>query len=195
VAWREFLERHSRLILHVARRGSSSEDEVMDRYAYVLDRLQEGEFRRLRAFSLNGTGKLTTWLVVVVRRLCVDHHRGVFGRENRAGEVVGDPDQIARRNLAGLVAAEVEPDQIVDARSEAADVDLIRRERSSLLEAALGRLDSRDQLLLTLRYIDGHPPEKVARMLGFSSRFAVRRRLKALLDGLRQELQQMGYER
>lgn len=194
-AWGLFLERHSKLILHVARRASSDEDDVMDRYTYVLDRLREDDFRRLRAFSLNGTGKFTTWLVVVLRRLCIDHHRVVFGREERADHDAPDPDRVARRNLASLVASEVEPDQLVDADSEPADLELVRRECSALLETALGELESRDRLLLTLRYVDGHPPERVARMLGFSSRFAVRRRITSLLASLRNRLEQGGFER
>ena len=44
----------------------------MDHYAFMLDRLQEDGFHRLRAFAGDGRGQFTTWLVVVARRLCVE---------------------------------------------------------------------------------------------------------------------------
>lgn len=193
-AWTEFLERHSKLILHTARRASAGHDDVMDRYAHVLDRLREDDFRRLRSFSLNGTGKFTTWLIVVVRRLCIDHHRRAFGRPLDDSERPADLESIARRNLAGLLADDVDPDQISEEPSEDPDADLIRRERSEQLATVLAELETRDQLLLTLRYVDRHPPEKVARMLGYPSRFAVHRRLKSLVVTLRRRLEDQGFE-
>ena len=60
---------------------------------------------------------------------------------------------------------------------------------------ALGELPPKDQLLLTLRYVDDRSPEKVARMLGFSSRFAVYRHLRSLLATLRRRLEDGGFER
>ncbi len=194
-AWAEFLGQHSKLILHAARHASSGHDDVMDRYTYVLERLREDDFRRLRSFSLDGTGRFTTWLVVVVRRLCFDHHRRTFGRPQGDSDGTTNPEFIARRNLAGLLADDLDPEQIIEEASEGPDGDLIRRERAEQLAAVLAELETRDQLLLTLRHVDGHPPEKVARMLGYSSRFAVHRRLKSLIASLRRRLEERGFER
>jgi RNA polymerase sigma factor (sigma-70 family) len=193
-AWAEFLGQHSKLILHAARRGASGHDDVMDRYTYVLDRLRENDFHRLRSFSLDGAGKFTTWLVVVVRRLCFDHHRRTFGRPQGDSDKTVDPEFIARRNLARLLADDLDPDQVIEEASEGLDGELIRRERAEQLAVVLAELETRDQLLLTLRYVDGHSPEKVARMLGYSSRFAVHRRLKSLVASLRQRLEARGFE-
>lgn len=57
----------------------------MDRYAHVLDKLQVDDFRRLRTFVADGRGKFTTWLTVVVRRICLDHHRQRYGRVRERG--------------------------------------------------------------------------------------------------------------
>jgi signal transduction histidine kinase len=35
-AWADFLDQHSKLILHTARRASAGHDDVMDRYTFVL---------------------------------------------------------------------------------------------------------------------------------------------------------------
>jgi hypothetical protein len=70
-AWTEFLDSYSSLILYVGRQIPRDHDVVMDRYAFVVERLQEQSYRRLRTFAADGRGKFTTWLMVVVRRLTV----------------------------------------------------------------------------------------------------------------------------
>ena len=188
------MEQHSKLILHTARRASAGHDDVMDQYTYVLDHLREDDFRRLRSFSLNGTGKFTTWLVVVVRRLCIDHHRRTSGGEQDSERTTAQ-ESITRRNLAQLLAVDIDLDQISDETAESPDAGLIARERAQRLWAVLAELETSDQLLLTLRYVDGHSPKKVADMLGFPSRFAVHRHLKSLLATVRRRLEEEGFER
>jgi RNA polymerase sigma factor (sigma-70 family) len=80
VAWEAFVAEHSRLLLHVARTGTTKYDDAMDAYAYVLERLREDDYRRLREFAQDPRAKLTTWLVVVARRLSIDHYRRRYGR-------------------------------------------------------------------------------------------------------------------
>ncbi len=193
-AWTVFLERHSKLILHTSRRASAGHDDMMDRYTHTLDRLREDDFRRLRSFSLNGTGKFTTWLVVVVRRLCIDHRRRTLGRSPRDPDKTMDLEFIARRNLAALLADDLDLDQIPEEASKRPDADLIRRERAEQLAAALAELSPKDQLLLTLRYVDDHSPQAIARMLGYSSRFVVHRCLRSLVATLRRGLEDRGFE-
>ena len=191
-AWSGFLDDFSKLILHTARRASSSHDEVMDRYSYVLERLRDDEFHRLKGFSQNGAGKFSTWLVVVVRRLCVDHHRQRYGRPQSDRPMEEDPEMIARRNLANMVSVEVDLDRIEDDRSAAPDAAVLAEERRAQLADAIAELPVNDQLLLTLRFVDGHPQERVAKMLGLPSRFHVYRRLKILLASLRKRLEGIG---
>ena len=124
----------------------------------------------------------------------IDHRRGVVGRPQGPSDRTADVEVIARRNLAALVADDLDLDQIPERASKRPDADLIRRERAEQLAAALGELTPKDQLLLTLRYVDDHSPEKVARMLAYSSRFAVHRRLRSLLATLRRRLEDQGFE-
>src|SRR5215216_1013107 len=104
-AWTEFLEFYSRLILYVARQMPRDHDVAMDRYAFVVERLREQNCRRLRTFAADGRGKFTTWLTVVVRRLCLDHDRHKHGRTpwvrnpgipRRLVELVLDPEILDR---------------------------------------------------------------------------------------------------
>ena len=84
-AWEAFIRQHSRLIMHAARSLGGGYDAAMDRYTQVLDRLRADDFKRLRAYSAQSGTKFTTWLVVVSRRICVDYHRSLYGRQRATG--------------------------------------------------------------------------------------------------------------
>jgi hypothetical protein len=75
----------------------------MDRYAWVLDALRQDRHRRLRAFAAEGRGSFTTWLVAVVRRLCVDEHRHRYGRPAGWRARRGGGRAWSRRELVDLV--------------------------------------------------------------------------------------------
>lgn len=193
-AWADFLRHYSRLLLKVARRATSTHDEAMDRYAFILDQLRQEDFRRLRAFAADGRGRFTTWLVVVARRLCVDHHRRVHGRPQTEHDSASTAriEQAARRNLAGLLAGEIDLEQLPDNRAPAPDAAVIAAERHDALADALGSLDPADQLLLTLRFEDGLPLGRIGPLVGLESRFQVHRRLKQVLAQLRESLRVRG---
>src|SRR6188768_2553696 len=63
-AWAEFVAEHSRLLIHVARDLFRQHDGAMDAYTFVLERLEEDGFRRLRGFQDDGRSRFTTWLTV-----------------------------------------------------------------------------------------------------------------------------------
>ncbi|MDF2774004.1 MAG: hypothetical protein K0S86_3501, partial [Geminicoccaceae bacterium] len=79
-AWAAFVSCYSPLIMRVARLLDRDADAVMDRYAFALDHLRRDDCKRLRQYAADGRGEFTTWLVLVVRRLCLDEHRRRYGR-------------------------------------------------------------------------------------------------------------------
>jgi len=186
-AWDAFLQEHSRLILHVARSFGGSYDAAMDRYAYALDRLRQDDFRRLREYVADGRGKFTTWLVVVVRRACLDQARQRYGRQ-RGGT---DEAHRQRRELADLVAADVDPDLLPGADSNPEDVARVRQ-LTRRLGTALEELEPGDRLLLRLRFNDEVPVAEIARICGFPSVFHVYRRLNGIYEALRHALRDVG---
>jgi len=196
-AWAEFLKQYSRLLLKAARRASIGHDETMDRYTFILEQLRSDDFRRLRAFEADGRGQFTTWLVVVARRLCVDHQRRVHGRPQGKDESGGaEPIQrVARRNLLTLVADEIDLERLEDHRSRRPDDIVCKTELHDALEKALGSLDEADRLLLTLRFEDDVPMSRIGPIVGLESRFQVHRRLKAVLAQLREKLREAGITR
>jgi RNA polymerase sigma factor (sigma-70 family) len=192
-AWAAFLGEYTKLLIHTARRAATDHDEAMEHYTFILDRLREDNCRRLRTFSEDGTGKFTTWLVVVARRLCVDNRRRLHGRPQQTkSDEQETPEQVARRNLADLLAGELDADSMPDERSPAPDQGVLNDEQRQILMEAIGHLEIPDQLLLTLRVVDGFLPEKIARMLNLPTRFHVYRRLKTVLATLRRSLEAKG---
>jgi RNA polymerase sigma factor (sigma-70 family) len=47
------------------------QDQIMDTYLYIFEKLSEDNYRRLRSFR--GDCKFTTWLTTVCRNLCLDY--------------------------------------------------------------------------------------------------------------------------
>lgn len=81
--WKEFLRRYSSLILKIAWQYGSDHDAVMDAYLHVCRRLAADDFAKLRSYDPSqgeATAKVSTWLTVVVRNLCIEHYRQATGR-------------------------------------------------------------------------------------------------------------------
>jgi RNA polymerase sigma factor (sigma-70 family) len=163
----------------------------MDAYAYMLERLRADEFARLRAYREDSRAKFSTWLVVVLRRMAIDRRRQRVGREG-AGEA-SEATRL-RRRLEQLAGEVLDVAQIAQTGGEAADERVQRAEASRALAESLARLEPRDALLLSLRFVDDLPASRIARVMGFPTQFHVYRRLKAVLGDLREQLQQRGID-
>jgi RNA polymerase sigma factor (sigma-70 family) len=190
-AWRDFVAAYSRLILHSARAVAREGDGVMDAYAFMLERLQADGFARLRAYREDNRAKFTTWLVVVLRRMAIDHRRQRVGREER-GEV--SEATALRRRLEQLAGEVVDVAQLAHDSGVAADEQVQRAEVNRALTDATAKLDPRDALLLTLRFEEDLPASRIATVMGFPSQFHVYRRLKVVLGELKQQLRQRGID-
>jgi RNA polymerase sigma factor (sigma-70 family) len=164
----------------------------MDGYAYVLEALRADDYRRLRAYTADGRGKFSTWLVVVARRLCLDFHRKRYGRERDVGS---DSRELraARKRLVDLVGDEIDPANLSPSGTDPA-IELQARDRASAIETTLGALSARDRLLLTLRFEDDLSAREIAQVMGFATPFHVYRRLNALLAELRLALRRRGVD-
>jgi len=192
-AWRAFVVRHSRLLLKVSHETARGYDGAMDHYAYILERLREDEFRRLRRYEPDGRTKFTTWLVVVARRLCLDHRRHVYGRSRRADDEAVAQGEV-RRRLVDFVMEEVDLEQIANDRGNGADAAVRRREQHECLQRALAALTDSDRLALRLRFEDEVPVADIAEVLDVPTVFHVYRRISKTLARLREELEKDGLE-
>lgn len=188
-SWSAFLREHSNLILHVCRSLGGDRDAVMDRYAHTIEHLAENGGERFRKFTPSAGTKFSTWLVVVVRRLCLDHHRSVYGRPRGSSPDVTTRE--ARRSLADSVSVELDIDQLVSA-VDAPDLALRQKELTEHLQQALATLPARSRLLLALRFGRGYSAQRIANVMGFPTVFHVYRSINRELGTLRSELQRLG---
>ncbi len=193
-AWKAFLETHSRLLLHTAHKMSRDYDATMDAYAYLVQQIRRDDFRRLRTYASDGRSKFTTWLVVVARRLCLDHLRQRYGRTSVAAGP-GHPVRLVRRQLVDLFGEELDPSHLpADAAADDPETRLQEADLNGALAAAVGGLEPRDQLLLKLRFDDGLSAREIGQIMGFPTPFHVYSRLKTVLGRLRSALRQRGIE-
>src|SRR5688500_9229013 len=194
-AWSAFLDTFSPLILHAARSASAGYDEGMDLYASALDGLRADDLRKLRGYAVDPTSKFSTWLVVVVRRLCIDRQREKFGRTSRKERESGEisDERTARRRLASLASANLELETIPDSQGDPAE-QALRSEAMNILDAAVGELEERDRLLLTLRFVDDLSARQIADVQGWPDQMVVYRRINQLMALLRQKLTARGLD-
>lgn len=189
-AWTKFVEAHSGILLHTCRTVARSHDAAMDGYAYVLEKLREDGFRRLRGYTVRGNARFTTWLVVVTRRLMLDHHRQRYGRP-RSDDDARRAEHVTRRRLEDLVVAEVDLSLLAISPDDP-DFAIRRSELAEALRRSLDGLDPGDRLLLALRFEDDLPAREIAAVVGLPTAFHVYRRLNALLSSLKRDLARRG---
>jgi RNA polymerase sigma factor (sigma-70 family) len=192
-AWGKFLAAHSGILLHACRAVVRDRDAAMDGYAHVLEALREDCYRRLRAYTPQAKTRFTTWLVVVTRRLVLDHHRHRYGRP-RSDDGGRREQHVARRRLEDLVATEIDPEQLATSSSNSPDVGLRRAELARALRQALDELDPTDRLLLALRFEDERPVREIAATMKLPTVFHVYRRVRAALADLKGALARRGVE-
>jgi len=123
-AWKEFLTLYSNLFLSIILKFTKSEDEVMEKYLFICSKLCSNNFRILKnfnpKFSFNKP-KLSTWLTVVVRNLCVDEFRSVKGRRRlpKATETLNEFELLVFKLHFWLEYKDIEICQMLSGKNEA----------------------------------------------------------------------------
>jgi RNA polymerase sigma factor (sigma-70 family) len=192
-AWAAFLSAYSPLVMRVARLLGGDDDAVMDRYTFVLDQLRRDDCRRLHGYAADGRGEFATWLVLVVRRLCLDEHRHRYGRRQSAESSAADR-HAERRRLADLLGADPEFAGVAAPAGDEPDAGIRAIELSAALDAALACLEVSDRLLLRLRFDDGLSVPAIARITRAPSVGHAYRRIERVLGALRDALRAAGIE-
>lgn len=191
-AWAEFVAAYSDVVLHTCRALTPEYDAAMDAYTFVLAALRDDGHRRLRTYVPDGKTPFTTWLIVVTRRLALDHLRERYGRTSSADKTKREK-HATRRRLEDLLADEIEPDQL-ESPNAPSDGAIRRKQLEHALRCAIARLELDDRLLITLRFVDDRPVRDIARALHFPSVFHVYRRLSVVLRSLRSSLIRAGVD-
>jgi RNA polymerase sigma factor (sigma-70 family) len=195
-SWASFTRTYSDLILRAVRSYGRDHDARMDLYAHVLEELCRDDFRRLRTYSPRRAGRFSYWLAFVVRRLCVDHLRHVYGRNsgNSTGDAPAAETRRARRRLVDLIGEDLDVGRLKDASAKNPESELRSKQLGEALNAALQALPARDLLLLKFRFEDDLPAREVASLMGFPTVFHVYRQQSAVLESLRSALNVRGFQ-
>lgn len=164
----------------------------MDAYAHILEQLRCDDCRRLRGYAADPRSKFTTWLVVVTRRACVDFHRSRYGRTREGDSDESRDRRSLRKQLEQLVAGPEDLALVVDETAAAPDRQLLERELTASLQAALDTLHPSDRLLLALKYEEDLSASEIAKIMILPSPFHVYRRLNNILGSLRRALRERG---
>lgn len=185
-AWGRFVECFSRLLLHVCRSLFRDHDQAMDCYAYVLEELRKDDCRRLRKYVPEPGCKFTTWLVVVVRRLCLDFRRTIYPRPRKDDDRPPVIDLVSSRmSLNTSIIVELDETLLADPGLSPEQLARIR-DRRARLQACLSRLAPAQRLLLTYRFVDELPGREIASLLQLPTTFHAFRAIEAVLKQLRQ---------
>lgn len=200
-AWSALVRDYSPLLLHAARSLGGDHDVVMDRYTFILESLRADDFRRLRAYATDRRTKLSTWLIVVSTRLCLDEYRRRYGRSRPShkdslnGKQSPDGARLQQRKaLVDLTGAEIDPAELPDERTGSPDHHIREDELYGALKDVLATLPPQDRLLLRLRFEDGLSVPRIATAMGFPTPFHAYRRLEHLFRELRPLLQSRGVQ-
>ena len=194
-AWKAFVERYNRIVLHTVHSHADGYDDAMDRYAYVLEQLRNDDFARLRRFAGDGRSRLSTWLVVVVRRLCRDFHRARYGRLRAGDSLQGrraKERHELRRRLVDMAVSEFNIALVPDGSARDPELSLRKRELERAVRSAVEGLDSHAQLIVKLHFYEGMSTREIAEMVQLPSPFQVQRRLRAALASVRESLAEDG---
>jgi RNA polymerase sigma factor (sigma-70 family) len=192
-AWDDLIGRHTRLILAAARSFGGGHDEAMERYTYILGKLRESDFRRLRSFDPHAGASFPTWLTVTSRHLCLDLHRSRYGRHRPEHDSdTSNSLRAARKALTDFREGDAIIDLLPDATSVAADVVVTRKALDELLRVELSKLTPRERLLLSLRFEDDLSASRIARIVGLPTPFHVYRHINSVLARLRAALESHG---
>lgn len=188
-AWQHFLHAYSPLILHAARSAAYSYDVGMDSYAYILDKLRADDCARLRAYRADPRSRFSTWLVFIARRMCVDRQREQYGRWKKENiSAANCPERDARRRLTDLVAEDFDLRALEDASAPNPEQSVRQAEIHDALTSAIGSLDQSDQLLLSLRFVDGLSAREIESLERWGTAALVYRRIDQLKMALRRKL-------
>lgn len=166
-----FVERYRGLVLGLARsryglRDGAAEDLLQE----TLEALWHDDRRALHAWR--GQGRFSTYLTVIVCRLC----RRRLASERR------------RRNLED----ESPSVEGIESGEPSADALALDRERLGAVRRELSAMTSRDRLVIAWRFFDGRSPGDFASQLGISAG-AARKALHDALRRLRKRLGEAGF--
>jgi RNA polymerase sigma factor (sigma-70 family) len=175
-AWERFLERYGGLIASVAATYRTHRSEQRDLFHYVVSQLWRENAKRLAAWRQEA--KFSSFLAVIVSRLCSDFLKGRYHREGER--------YVTIEKTLYVKAGPVQPGHVSQPREFS-----IRREQERIIHRVMAELSEADRFLITLFYWQEMRYPEIASLLGISVS-KVGKRLCKVRKRLRNKLKASG---
>jgi len=91
-AWHSFLDQYAPTLFGIARKYADTEEAAHDCFLYVCEKLCTDDCSRLQKFESGRGTSLRTWLIAIANNLCIDWHRGLFGRSTTPAAIRALPE-------------------------------------------------------------------------------------------------------
>ncbi len=80
--WDFFLDKHSRLIMAIARKMAKDHDQIMELYTYSLEQLKKNRCQKITAYyHKKRQYNFESWIAIVTKNCCLDWIRKSMGRK------------------------------------------------------------------------------------------------------------------
>ena len=188
----ESINPHLKLIESICLKRFNYSEEGHECYVYVLDKLMENNYARVKAFQGRSTFK--TYLVSITTRLAIDFYRHRYGKTSKKA---ADDLSVPKKNplkIVPLKDQEAVPDKksleevVVDK-----EVNDTQQRLKALVRSQLADLSPEDRLLLKMKYEDDFKVSEIAKILKQDQKKTYRK-IHALLATFRERISKEGID-
>lgn len=162
-AWNSLLREYGPFLYGAVTGHTANRGEIREIFLHIIEQLWKDGARRLTAWE--GRSRLSTYLVSIASRLCMDYCKGKLYREGTKYVALDEPAM--RGALDKSSAAPASPHRYVS-----------HKECAALLEELLGQLPEKDRTVLTLFYWQGMKYTEIASLAKMSVAEVGRRLLR-----------------
>ena len=172
-----------KLIEAVCLRKYNYSEEGHECFVYVLDKIMEKDYSRIKAFQGRSTFK--TYLVSITVRLAIDFYNHRYGKVSKKS----DPEQPSpKKNHLKIVSIddqqnlsdEKRPDEIVINR----EIKDVKTRFEEIVQYHLSGLSPEDRLLFKMKYEDNFKVSEIAELLNLNQKKTYKR-IEKILSGFK----------
>ena len=188
----ESINPHLKLIESICLKRFNHSEEGHECYVYVLDKLMENNYARVKAFQGRSTFK--TYLVSITTRLAIDFYRLRYGKTSKKAD---DDLPTPKKNPLKIVPLKdqenVSDDKSLEEIVVDKEVNDTQQRLKALVRSHLADLSPEDRLLLKMKYEDDFKVSEIAKILKQDQKRTYRK-IHALLAAFRERISKEGID-
>ena len=159
-------------------------------FVYVLDKLKENKFYRIKQFQGRSTFK--TFLISITNRLIIDFYRKRHGRPSKGIKTLDNGNPKSNRTRFVVFSQEdvseaVDRSALPDELATQTESSEIKQKMAKIVKSMSTDLSPEDRLILKMKYYDDHKVSEIARILQLEQK-ALYRRLNRLMARFKEEI-------